>query len=88
MGTTDGWRGGEGGCGEAGIYIKAAQFVASLQGGAGDHGIPKEYVRVLQVITPTTSAFVCSPCGGLHVRRERVRRCASFKGRSAPRRDT
>lgn len=33
----------------AGIYIKAAQFVASLQGGAGDHGIPKEYVRVLQV---------------------------------------
>lgn len=31
-----------------GIYIKAAQFVASLQGGAGDHGIPKEYVRVLQ----------------------------------------
>jgi len=32
----------------AGIYIKAAQFVASLQGGAGDHGIPKEYVRVLQ----------------------------------------
>jgi len=31
-----------------GIYIKAAQFVASLQGGAGDHGIPKEYVQVLQ----------------------------------------
>jgi len=31
-----------------GIYIKAAQFVASLQGGAGDHGIPKHYVTVLQ----------------------------------------
>jgi Na+/H+-translocating membrane pyrophosphatase len=24
-----------------GIYTKAAQFVASLQGGAGDKGIPK-----------------------------------------------
>eukprot|EP00240_Pyramimonas_obovata_P000664 CAMPEP_0118923986 /NCGR_PEP_ID=MMETSP1169-20130426/2312_1 /TAXON_ID=36882 /ORGANISM="Pyramimonas obovata, Strain CCMP722" /LENGTH=545 /DNA_ID=CAMNT_0006865059 /DNA_START=44 /DNA_END=1681 /DNA_ORIENTATION=- len=33
-----------------GIYIKAAQFVASLQGGAGDHGIPRDYVTVLQVL--------------------------------------
>ena len=34
-----------------GIYNKAAQFVASLQGGAGDKGIPKAYVDVLRVLT-------------------------------------
>ena len=34
-----------------GIYTKAAQFVASLQGGAGDKGIPKAYVDVLRVLT-------------------------------------
>lgn len=34
-----------------GIYAKAAQFVASLQGGAGDKGIPKAYVDVLRVMT-------------------------------------
>lgn len=41
-----------------GIYIKAAQFIAALQGGAGDHGIPKEYVNVLQALcdhAPTTT---------------------------------
>ena len=34
-----------------GIYNKAAQFVASLQGGAGDAGIPKAYVETLAVLT-------------------------------------
>ncbi|EKX50448.1 hypothetical protein GUITHDRAFT_157281 [Guillardia theta CCMP2712] len=34
-----------------GIYNKAAQFVASLQGGAGKRGIPEEYVRTLSVLT-------------------------------------
>ena len=34
-----------------GLYNKAAQFVASLQAGAGDRGIPKEYVDILSVLT-------------------------------------
>lgn len=34
-----------------GIYNKAAQFVASLQGGAGDTGIPKAYIDALSVLT-------------------------------------
>ena len=34
-----------------GIYNKAAQFVASLQGGAGDAGIPKPYIEALSVLT-------------------------------------
>jgi len=34
-----------------GIYNKAAQFVASLQGGAGDKGVPKAYVQALAVLT-------------------------------------
>ena len=34
-----------------GIYNKAAQFVASLQGGAGDSGIPKAYIDALSVLT-------------------------------------
>ncbi|MGB1603481.1 MAG: AarF/UbiB family protein, partial [Promethearchaeia archaeon] len=34
-----------------GLYNKAAQFVASLQAGAGDRGIPKEYVDALSVLT-------------------------------------
>jgi len=34
-----------------GIYNKAAQFVASLQGGAGDRGVPKQYVRTLEILT-------------------------------------
>ena len=34
-----------------GIYNKAAQFIASLQGGAGDAGIPKAYVKALSVLT-------------------------------------
>jgi aarF domain-containing kinase len=36
---------------KGGIYNKAAQFVASLQGGAGDAGIPKAYVETLAVLT-------------------------------------
>ncbi|EKX38188.1 hypothetical protein GUITHDRAFT_53943, partial [Guillardia theta CCMP2712] len=34
-----------------GIYNKAAQFVASLQGGAGDKGVPMAYVKTLRVLT-------------------------------------
>lgn len=34
-----------------GIYNKAAQFVASLQGGAGDKGVPAAYVKALAVLT-------------------------------------
>lgn len=34
-----------------GIYNKAAQFVASLQGGAGDTGIPRAYIEALAVLT-------------------------------------
>jgi aarF domain-containing kinase len=34
-----------------GIYNKAAQFVASLQGGAGDAGIPQAYIEALAVLT-------------------------------------
>lgn len=30
-----------------GVYVKAAQFIASLRGGAGDQGIPQEYVQAL-----------------------------------------
>ncbi len=34
-----------------GVYIKAAQFVASLQGGAGEAGVPREYVETLKPLT-------------------------------------
>lgn len=34
-----------------GIYNKAAQFAASLQGGAGDRGVPEEYIKALRVCT-------------------------------------
>eukprot|EP01065_Artemidia_motanka_P025335 TRINITY_DN3033_c0_g1_i1.p1 TRINITY_DN3033_c0_g1~~TRINITY_DN3033_c0_g1_i1.p1 ORF type:complete len:577 (+),score=222.60 TRINITY_DN3033_c0_g1_i1:57-1733(+) len=34
-----------------GVYNKAAQFVASLQGGSGDTGIPKQYVDGLRKCT-------------------------------------
>lgn len=34
-----------------GIYIKAAQFVASLQGGAGEAGVPREYVEAFKPLT-------------------------------------
>eukprot|EP01006_Ploeotia_vitrea_P018106 TRINITY_DN49371_c0_g1_i1.p1 TRINITY_DN49371_c0_g1~~TRINITY_DN49371_c0_g1_i1.p1 ORF type:complete len:586 (+),score=56.79 TRINITY_DN49371_c0_g1_i1:51-1760(+) len=34
-----------------GIYNKAAQFVSSLQGGAGDHSVPKEFTSVLSELT-------------------------------------
>ena len=34
-----------------GIYNKAAQFVASLQAGAGDKVIPKQFIETLRVLT-------------------------------------
>ena len=34
-----------------GVYIKACQFVASLQGGAGDARIPREYIDALRPLT-------------------------------------
>ena len=34
-----------------GVYIKAGQFIASLQGGAGERAIPSAYVRTLQKLT-------------------------------------
>ena len=34
-----------------GVYIKAAQFIASLQGGAGEAGVPREYVEALRPLT-------------------------------------
>jgi aarF domain-containing kinase len=34
-----------------GVYNKAAQFVSSLQGGAGDRGLPQQYVRRLAELT-------------------------------------
>lgn len=34
-----------------GVYVKAAQFLASLQGGAGDNGVPAEYVEALAELT-------------------------------------
>lgn len=36
-----------------GVYIKAAQFVASLQGGAGEAGVPHEYIDALRPLTDT-----------------------------------
>ena len=34
-----------------GVYIKAAQFIASLQGGAGEAGVPMAYVEALRPLT-------------------------------------
>mmetsp|Transcript_89661 Transcript_89661/g.158645 ORF Transcript_89661/g.158645 Transcript_89661/m.158645 type:complete len:543 (-) Transcript_89661:21-1649(-) len=34
-----------------GLYVKAAQFVASLRGGTGDRGIPRQYIDALSVFT-------------------------------------
>mmetsp|Transcript_24078 Transcript_24078/g.78401 ORF Transcript_24078/g.78401 Transcript_24078/m.78401 type:complete len:497 (-) Transcript_24078:592-2082(-) len=34
-----------------GMYIKAGQFVATLQGGAGDKAIPKAYIEALRELT-------------------------------------
>ena len=34
-----------------GAYIKAAQFIASLQGGAGEAGVPLAYVEALRPLT-------------------------------------
>ena len=34
-----------------GVYIKAAQFISSLQGGAGEAGVPREYVDALRPLT-------------------------------------
>eukprot|EP00416_Gambierdiscus_australes_P040247 CAMPEP_0171113548 /NCGR_PEP_ID=MMETSP0766_2-20121228/82788_1 /TAXON_ID=439317 /ORGANISM="Gambierdiscus australes, Strain CAWD 149" /LENGTH=532 /DNA_ID=CAMNT_0011575765 /DNA_START=1 /DNA_END=1599 /DNA_ORIENTATION=- len=34
-----------------GIYVKAAQFIASIRGGTGDRGIPRAYTEALSVFT-------------------------------------
>eukprot|EP00425_Heterocapsa_triquetra_P035494 CAMPEP_0195125750 /NCGR_PEP_ID=MMETSP0448-20130528/133554_1 /TAXON_ID=66468 /ORGANISM="Heterocapsa triquestra, Strain CCMP 448" /LENGTH=152 /DNA_ID=CAMNT_0040163403 /DNA_START=1 /DNA_END=455 /DNA_ORIENTATION=+ len=34
-----------------GLYVKAAQFVASIRGGTGDRGIPKPYTEALAEFT-------------------------------------
>lgn len=34
-----------------GIYVKAAQFIASLRGGTGDRGVPRQYSEALKVFT-------------------------------------
>jgi len=34
-----------------GLYVKAAQFLASIRGGSGDSGIPREYVDALAGLT-------------------------------------
>ena len=34
-----------------GLYIKAAQFISSLQGGAGEAGVPRQYVDALRPLT-------------------------------------
>jgi len=34
-----------------GLYVKAAQFIASLRGGTGDRGVPKAYIEELSVFT-------------------------------------
>ena len=39
-----------------GIYNKAAQLVASLGGGAGDKGVPRQYVETLSVLTGAVSS--------------------------------
>ena len=39
-----------------GIYIKAAQFVASLQGGGGDRQVPKQYKEALAALTDAAPA--------------------------------
>jgi len=40
-----------------GIYCKAAQFVASLQGGAGDKGIPSQYIEALSALTDQANSL-------------------------------
>ena len=34
-----------------GLYVKAAQFIASIRGGTGDRGVPKPYTDALQGFT-------------------------------------
>ncbi len=34
-----------------GVYNKAAQFVASMQGGGGDKAVPKVFIDTLAVLT-------------------------------------
>eukprot|EP00931_Biecheleriopsis_adriatica_P103252 TRINITY_DN78111_c0_g1_i1.p1 TRINITY_DN78111_c0_g1~~TRINITY_DN78111_c0_g1_i1.p1 ORF type:complete len:586 (-),score=118.33 TRINITY_DN78111_c0_g1_i1:22-1605(-) len=34
-----------------GLYVKAAQFIASIRGGTGDRGVPKPYIDALSVFT-------------------------------------
>jgi len=44
---------------QRGLYVKAAQFIASLRGGTGDRGIPAAYIEALAVFTdqaPSKSA--------------------------------
>lgn len=34
-----------------GLYVKAAQFIASIRGGTGDRGVPSQYTEALSVFT-------------------------------------
>jgi len=34
-----------------GLYVKAAQFIASIRGGTGDRGVPRAYTEALSVFT-------------------------------------
>lgn len=36
---------------QGGLYVKAAQFLASIRGGTGDRGIPKPYIDALSIFT-------------------------------------
>ena len=34
-----------------GLYVKAAQFIASIRGGTGERGVPKQYTEALAKFT-------------------------------------
>jgi len=34
-----------------GLYVKAAQFIASIRGGTGDRGVPRQYTQALRIFT-------------------------------------
>merc|ERR1719162_1052184 len=36
---------------QRGLYVKAAQFVASIRGGVGDQGIPRQYIEACAQFT-------------------------------------
>jgi len=36
---------------QGGVYVKAAQFIASLQGGSGGGGVPAAYISTLAALT-------------------------------------